>query len=73
MPEKKKEKKKSSQCCNELANKVEIIYEILAAHKMDLEELEGKLANIMNNPKIHGIKIKASSPDEIDKLKGWLP
>ena len=29
--------------------------------------------DIVNNPKIHGIKIKASSPDEIDKLKGWLP
>jgi hypothetical protein len=43
MPEKKKEKKKSSQCCNELANKVEVIYEILSAHKMDLEEIEGKV------------------------------
>ena len=29
--------------------------------------------DIMNNPGIHGIKIKASSPDEMDKLKGWLP
>ena len=29
--------------------------------------------DIVNNPKIHGIKIKASSPDEVDKLKGWLP
>ena len=29
--------------------------------------------DIKNNPGIHGIKIKASSPDEIDKLKGWLP
>ena len=32
-----------------------------------------KELDIMNNPGIHGIKIKASSPDEMDKLKGWLP
>jgi hypothetical protein len=57
MPEKKKEKKKSSQCCNELANKVEIIYEILAAHKMDLEELEGKSEEMSVN---------------IDKVKGRM-
>tara|TARA_R100000306_G_C4257660_1_gene83679 strand:- start:50 stop:229 length:180 start_codon:yes stop_codon:yes gene_type:complete len=57
MPEKKKEKKKSSQCCNELANKVEIIYEILAAHKMDLEELEGKAEEMSVN---------------IDKVKGRM-
>ena len=57
MPEKKKEKKKSSQCCNELANKVEIIYEILAAHKMDLEELECKAEEMSVN---------------IDKVKGRM-
>jgi type II secretory pathway component PulM len=57
MPEKKKEKKKSSQCCNELANKVEIIYEILAAHKMDLEELEDKAEEMSVN---------------IDKVKGRM-
>ena len=57
MPEKKKEKKKSSQCCNELANKVEIIYEILAAHKMDLEELEDKSEEMSVN---------------IDKVKGRM-
>ena len=43
MPEKKKEKKKSSQCCNELANKIDVIYEILSVHKMSLEELEDKI------------------------------
>ena len=32
-----------------------------------------KELDIKNNPGIHGIKIKASSPDEMDKLKGWLP
>ena len=32
-----------------------------------------KVLDIMNNPGIHGIKIKTLSPDEMDKLKGWLP
>ena len=41
MPEKKKEKKKSSQGLAE--DKVEVIYEILSVHKMDLEELEDKI------------------------------
>jgi|TARA_Y100000310_G_C20284909_1_gene624393 hypothetical protein len=40
MPEKKKEKKKSSQG---LSDKVEVIYEILSVHKMSLEELEDKI------------------------------
>ena len=42
MAEKKQEKKKSSQCCK-VADKVDVIYEILAAHKLDLELLEGKI------------------------------
>ena len=37
MPEKKKEKKNGSQG---LADKIDVIYEILAAHKMDLESIE---------------------------------
>ena len=40
MAEKKKEKKKSSQ---ELANKIDVIYEILSVHKIGLEELEDKI------------------------------
>ena len=40
MPEKKKEKKKSSQ---ELADKIDVIYEILSVHKIGLEELEDKI------------------------------
>ena len=43
MPEKKKEKKKSSQCCNEFSDKIDVIYEILSVHKMSLEELEDKI------------------------------
>ena len=39
MAEKKQEKKKSSQCCK-VADKVDVIYDILAAHKFDLESLE---------------------------------
>ena len=41
---------------------------LVERHKAIYKELD-----IMNNPGIHGIKIKASSPDEMDKLKGWLP
>ncbi len=41
MPEKKKQKKNG--CCKETASKVDVIYEILAAHKLDLELLEGKI------------------------------
>ena len=37
MPEKKKQK---NGCCQEVAGKVDVIYEILAAHKMDLESIE---------------------------------
>tara|TARA_Y100000310_G_scaffold17023_1_gene16903 strand:+ start:333 stop:503 length:171 start_codon:yes stop_codon:yes gene_type:complete len=37
MPEKKKQKKNGSQG---LSNKIDIIYEILSAHKMDLESIE---------------------------------
>ena len=43
MPEKKKEKKKSSQCCKGLADKIDVIYEILSVHKIGLEELEDKI------------------------------
>ena len=38
MAEKKKEKKNG--CCKEIAGKVDIIYEILSAHKLDLESIE---------------------------------
>ena len=38
MPEKKKEKKNG--CCQEVAGKVDVIYEILSAHKLDLESIE---------------------------------
>jgi len=41
MPEKKKEKKNG--CCQEVAGKVEVIYEILSVHKIGLEELEDKM------------------------------
>jgi len=41
MSEKKKQKKNG--CCKETASKVDVIYEILAAHKLDLELLEGKI------------------------------
>jgi len=41
MAEKKKQKKNG--CCKETASKVDVIYEILAAHKLDLELLEGKI------------------------------
>ena len=37
MPEKKKQK---NGCCQEVAGKVDVIYEILSAHKMDLESIE---------------------------------
>ena len=43
MPEKKKEKKKSSQCCKGLADKIDVIYEILSVHKIGLEELEDEV------------------------------
>ena len=42
MAEKKQEKKKSSQCCKE-ADKVDVIYDILSAHKLGLESLEKKV------------------------------
>ena len=42
MAEKKQEKKKSSQCCK-VADKVDVIYDILAAHKLGLESLEKKV------------------------------
>ena len=38
MAEKKKEKKNG--CCKEIAGKVDVIYEILSAHKLDLESIE---------------------------------
>jgi len=40
MAEKKKEK---NGCCKEIAGKVDVIYEILSAHKMDLESLESHI------------------------------
>jgi len=43
MPEKKKEKKKSSQCCKESVDKIELVYEILSAHELSLKEIESKL------------------------------
>ena len=43
MPEKKKEKKKSSQCCKGLVDKIDVIYEILSVHKIGLEELENEV------------------------------
>ena len=51
MPEKKKEKKKSSQCCKGLADKIEIIYEILSAHEIGLKELESKVEGMSSNIK----------------------
>ena len=39
MAEKKQPKKKSSQCCK-VSDKVDVIYDILSAHKLDLESLE---------------------------------
>ena len=36
-------KKQKNGCCQEVAGKVDVIYEILSAHKMDLELLEGKI------------------------------
>ena len=41
MPEKKKVKKNS--CCKKTSDKIDIIYEILAVHKIGLEELEDKV------------------------------
>ena len=40
--DKKQEKKKSSECCK-VADKVDVIYDILSAHKLDLESLEKKI------------------------------
>ena len=57
MPEKKKEKKKSSQCCNELSDKIDVIYEILSVHKIGLEEIEGKVEEMSLN---------------VDRLKGRM-
>ena len=54
MPEKKKQKKNGSQ---ELEDKVDIIYEILAEHKLDLESLE--------------LQIKEFS-DDVGKVKGRM-
>ena len=50
MAEKKQEKKKSSQCCK-VADKVDVIYDILAAQKLDIEDLEksvGEMSFILN-------------------------
>jgi hypothetical protein len=43
MPEKKKQKKNGSQ---ELEDKVDIIYEILSAHKLELESLESHMEEL---------------------------
>ena len=47
MAEKKKVKKNS--CCQEVAGKVDIIYEILAAHKLDLESMESHMEELSVN------------------------
>jgi|TARA_R100000306_G_C4350657_1_gene129958 hypothetical protein len=44
-----KKKEKKNGCCQEVAGKVEVIYEILSAHKMDLELIEGKLEEMSSN------------------------
>ena len=41
----KKQKKNGSQCCK-VADKVDVIYDILAAHKLGLESLEKKVDSI---------------------------
>ena len=46
MPEKKKQK---NGCCQEVAGKVDIIYEILAAHKLDLESMESHMEELSVN------------------------
>jgi len=46
MPEKKKEKKNGSQG---LADKIDVIYEILAVHRLDLEQLEGKVEEMSSS------------------------
>ena len=56
MNEKKQEKKKSSQCCK-VADKVDVIYDILSAHKLGLESLENKVDSVSA---------------VVDKLKGRL-
>ena len=43
MPEKKKEK---NGCCQEVAGKVDVIYEILSAHKLDLESIESQMEEL---------------------------
>jgi len=42
MAEKKQEKKNGSQCCK-VSDKVDVIYDILSAHKLGLESLEKKV------------------------------
>ena len=54
MPEKKKEKKNDSQ---RLADKIDVIYEILSVHKLGLEDLESKAEEMSVN---------------IDKVKGRM-
>ena len=46
MPEKKKEKKNGSQG---VSDKVDIIYDILDAHKLDLESLELQVEELSND------------------------
>ena len=46
MPEKKKQK---NGCCQEVAGKVDVIYEILAAHKMDLESIESQVEKLSSS------------------------
>ena len=46
MPEKKKQK---NGCCQEVAGKVDVIYEILAAHKLDLESMESHMEELSVN------------------------
>ena len=44
-----KKKEKKNGCCQEVAGKIDVIYEILSAHKMDLELLEGKVEEMSSN------------------------
>ena len=46
MPEKKKQK---NGCCKETSNKVDVIYEILAAHKLDLESIESQVEKLSSS------------------------
>jgi hypothetical protein len=42
-------KKQKNGCCKETASKVDVIYEILSVHKLDLEQLEGKIEEMSSS------------------------